>query len=109
VHGFHLGLGVDARNRPGHENGNGFLLQQLLGKIKKMGKITTRRFKIKVVVMDSESFAAKAALETNEVEFAPLPAGVHDPIVESRLRRLNYSASKGVRSIIPLPDRCSPG
>jgi hypothetical protein len=56
----------------------------------------SRHFKIKVVVMDGESFAAKAALEINEVEFVPLPAGVHDPIVESRIRRLK----EGVRSII---------
>ncbi len=34
-----------------------------------------RHFKIKVVVMDGESSAAKAALETNEVELAPLSAG----------------------------------
>jgi hypothetical protein len=46
--------------------------------------------------MDGESSAAKAALETNEVEFALLTAGVHDPIVESRIRRLK----EGVRSII---------
>ena len=55
----------------------------------------SRHFKIKVVVMNGESSAAKAALETSEVEFAPLPAGVHDPIVESRIRRLK----EGVRSI----------
>ncbi len=36
----------------------------------------SRHFKIKVVVIDGESSAAKAALDTNEVEFAPLPAGV---------------------------------
>ncbi len=47
-----------------------------------------RHFKIKVVVMNGESSVVKAALETNEVEFAPLPAGLHDPIVESRIRRL---------------------
>ncbi len=56
----------------------------------------SRHFKIKVVVMDGESSVAKAALETNEVKFAPIPAGVHDPIVESRIRRLK----EGVRSII---------
>jgi hypothetical protein len=56
----------------------------------------SRHFKINVVVMDGESSAAKAALETNEVEFAPLPAGVHDSIVESRIRRLK----EWVRSII---------
>jgi hypothetical protein len=56
----------------------------------------SRHFKIKVVVMDGESSAAKVALETNEVEFAPLPAGVHDPIVESQIPRLK----EGVRFII---------
>ena len=59
----------------------------------------SRHFKIKMVVMDGESSAAKAALETefqHEVEFAPLPAGVHDPIVESLILRLK----EGVRSII---------
>jgi hypothetical protein len=64
----------------------------------------TRHFKIKAAVMDAESYAAKAALETDEVEFAPLSAGVHDPIVELRIRRLK----EGVRFIIqglPLPSR----
>jgi hypothetical protein len=39
-----------------------------------------RHFNIEVVVMDGESSAAKAALETNKVEFALLPAGVRSII-----------------------------
>jgi hypothetical protein len=61
--------------------------------------------KIKVVLKNGDSSAAKAALEINEVEFAPLPAGVHDPVIESRIRRLK----EGVRSIIQgLPFPSSP-
>jgi hypothetical protein len=49
------------------------------------------RFDVPFVATD----AANTALETNEVDFAPLPAGVHDAILESRIRCLR----ERVRSI----------
>ncbi len=57
---------------------------------------TLRHFKIKVVLMDGKLSAAKAAFETNKVEFTSLPAEVHDTIVKSRIKHLK----EGVRSII---------
>jgi hypothetical protein len=51
------------------------------------------RFKINVVAIDGESSAAKAALETNEVELAPLPAGVTDTTPEGGVRSINQGRS----------------
>ncbi len=57
---------------------------------------TGERFEISSVIMDGECAALKIAESMNGPPFQALSFGVHDVIVESRIRRIK----EGVRSIL---------